>query len=70
MVLGTFCQHCGKEDDLEFDCIIPCGDAHHKYDTSQRMSFYWQQHKKKNIQVLCSKCNSKKSLSDKETIPF
>jgi len=59
--LGGQCALCGTSDNLEFDCITPLGDAHHKYDTSQRMSFYRQQHAANNLQLLCTDCNNDKS---------
>ena len=58
--LGMFCAHCGRTDDLEFDCIVPMGDDHHRKSTDQRMCFYHRQHRDGNVQVLCSKCNAKK----------
>ena len=61
MILGGYCV-CGADDNLEFDCIIPQGDTHHKYDTSHRMSFYRRQHFQfKNLQILCAKCHNKKT---------
>ncbi len=62
--LGGACCHCQSEDELEFDCKIPQGDEHHKMDTSARMSFYRRQHKEGNLQILCRRCNNKKSVSD------
>lgn len=62
--LGGRCARCGTTDNLEFDCIIPQGDAHHKKEWSARMSFYRAQAKAGNIQVLCSGCNNLKSLDE------
>ncbi len=59
--LGSKCALCGSIENLEFDCIKSCGDAHHKYDTSHRMSFYHKQHRLLNLQLLCAKCNNKKA---------
>jgi len=59
--LGNLCAECGVTENLEFDCILPQGDAHHKFDTSARMSFYRKQHAAHNIQILCAKCHIKKS---------
>lgn len=70
---GAFCKHCGKESDLEFDCIVPCGDKHHKMSSIDRARFYEKQDKANNIQVLCQKCNAKKSLNerpDESDVPF
>lgn len=64
-LLGGCCRVCGATRRLEFDCIIPQGDRHHKFDTSHRMSFYFQQHRLGNIQILCRKHNSLKSYQDR-----
>lgn len=58
--LGGVCQGCGTTEALTFDCIEPEGDAHHRYDTSQRMSFYTAQARRGNLQLLCSECNALK----------
>jgi hypothetical protein len=39
-LLGNVCAHCGTDEKLEFDCIFPRGDRHHRGDASQRMCFY------------------------------
>jgi len=52
---------CGATESLEFDCIEPRGDRHHRMDSSARMSFYHQQHRLGNLQVLCSHHNNLKS---------
>jgi len=62
--LGGICKHCGRPDALEFDCIIPTGDKHHRMDTSARMSFYHSQHQRGNLQILCERCNNIKSAAD------
>lgn len=64
--LGGCCAVCGTEEDLTFDCIEPSGDAHHKYDTSQRMSFYRVQHAIKNLQILCETHQAEKSKSEQQ----
>lgn len=65
MVLGYCCAHCGSEEKLEFDCIVPRGHAHHRMDTSARMCFYWREHlQHRNIQILCASCNTKKSANE------
>lgn len=66
--LGSLCVNCKREDDLEFDCIIPQGDKHHKMDTSARMSFYRAQHRNGNIQLLCEKCHRIKSASEQPEV--
>jgi 5-methylcytosine-specific restriction endonuclease McrA len=61
--LGAQCAWCGLADveHLEFDCIVPTGDDHHRKSQDVRMSFYRYQHQEHdNIQVLCHRCNAKK----------
>jgi len=63
---GECCKangHCNGQ--LEFDCIIPQGDEHHRKDTSARMSFYHKQHRIGNLQLLCSFHHALKSTQDK-----
>ncbi len=59
-LLGNVCAHCGTAEDLEFDCIYPKGDRHHRGDASQRMCFYLRQFREGNLQVLCNVCNARK----------
>lgn len=60
-LLGRKCQHCGATEELEFDVIVAHNNDHHrKYDWSQRMTFYKRQYEANNLQVLCTKCNSRK----------
>ncbi len=58
------CALCGSDEDLEFDCIRPRGDTHHRFDTSERMSFYRKQFLLGNLQLLCKKCHGKKSKNE------
>lgn len=72
--LGDKCAVCGVASwaaDLQFDCIAPQGDAHHRKDTSARMSFYRKQHRLGNVQSLCPECHKEKtSLElDAEMLP-
>ena len=62
--LGGVCKRCGATEPLEMDCIIPQGDKHHKYETSQRISFYRFQHRTGNLQLLCEHCHAVKTASD------
>ena len=63
-VLGGVCVICGATEGLEFDCIRPMGDRHHRYDTSQRMCFYRRQYAEGNLQLLCGSCNGRKGASE------
>ena len=62
-LLGKKCSCCGSREDLTFDCIRPCGDKHHKLDTSARMSFYRRMFREFNLQLLCDDCNIKKDTA-------
>jgi hypothetical protein len=58
LAMGSKCAACGTRDNLEMDCIQPQGDAHHKFERSHRMSFYRNQARKGNLQILCADCNA------------
>jgi hypothetical protein len=67
--LGMKCAACGSKDyrKLEFDCIKPCGDRHHKMEWSWRISFYREQFRAGNLQLLCGGvggCHGKKTAKD------
>jgi len=68
--LGGVCASCPQRDGLEFDCIEPRGDAHHRMDTSARVCFYRKQHREGNLQMLCPRCHAKKTAADIEKNPF
>ncbi len=63
-LLGNVCAHCGTAENLEFDCVVPMGDRHHRGDASQRMCFYRRQFREGNLQVLCNVCNARKGDDD------
>jgi 5-methylcytosine-specific restriction endonuclease McrA len=70
-VLGERCAACGSRGDLEFDVIVPtrAPKSHHgNYSFAQRMIFYCRQLSAGNLQVLCSKCNSRKHRSERRYI--
>lgn len=61
-VLGGACAHCKSTTELEFHCIMPQGDGHHRLDTSARMSFYRREHYTfRNLQLLCRLCHESES---------
>lgn len=65
LTLGYRCAVCGTRRHLEFDCIVPQGDRHHKIEWSWRISFYREQLRKGNLQLLCKHHNAIKSALDK-----
>ena len=62
---GNECAWCGENCGLQFDCIIPQGDAHHRFSTDKRMTFYRRQDAAGNLQVLCADCNTTKSVGER-----
>jgi hypothetical protein len=60
MILGSKCACCGATKHLEFDCLNPCGDRHHRMTAPARVSFYRAQMRAANVQLLCKDCNSLK----------
>lgn len=64
-LLGWVCKMCDKEKrKMEFDCIIPQGDRHHRMDTSARICFYRKQYQANNLQLLCRQCHIKKTKKE------
>lgn len=62
-ILGPKCAACGGVKDLEFDVIVPQEEPkshHERFSFAQRMIFYCRMLTAGNLQVLCSKCNSRK----------
>ncbi len=66
-ILGHTCKQCGTGQDLTFDLIIPAlDDRHHRFNSYDRIVFYWNQHKTRgNVQVLCNVCNGRKGLDER-----
>lgn len=62
--LGCKCAACGKLEELELDCIVPQGHTHHAAGYTARTSFYNQQLKLGNLQILCEKCHRVKTARD------
>lgn len=64
-ILGRVCVDCGATEQLEFDCIIPQGNKHHReMEWSWRMSFYRQQLANGNLAVRCQVCNGRKQAKE------
>src|SRR5271170_297973 len=59
-ILGSKCVICGTFSCLTFDCIKPTGHRHHKLGSVARVTFYREQMRRGNLQLLCSDCNSRK----------
>jgi hypothetical protein len=59
-VLGGKCVFCGITTNLTFDCIRATGDRHHRLSSVARVTYYVEQMRRGNLQVLCHSCNSKK----------
>lgn len=66
--LGGVCATCGTDADLEFDCIEPQGDKHHRWETNRRAVFYRRQHGVGNLQLLCKDCHAVKTRADRITL--
>ena len=62
--LGGCCSRCRRVVNLQFDCIVPCGDEHHRLDTARRCTFYWRQYRQGNLQILCETCHSVKTAHE------
>jgi len=63
-ILGGKCARCQTTECLTFDCIRPQGGKHHRLSSVGRMTFYAQQMRMGNLQLLCSACNSKKGARE------
>jgi 5-methylcytosine-specific restriction endonuclease McrA len=61
---GNECALCGDTFNLQFDCIIPQGNAHHRFSTDKRMTFYRRQDADGNLQLLCGPCHTAKSENE------
>jgi len=66
-ILGSKCKRCGTTEKIEIDVIKPRGNKHHrKMSSDQRITFYYRQHAKKNVQLLCKVCNGSKGHEDEK----
>jgi len=70
LALGGLCVRCGSSLEIEFDCIQPCGHAHHMAGAVMRTSFYRKQARAGNLQLLCAACHRKKSALEPQDTPF
>lgn len=62
--LGGKCARCPATTFLQFDCIQPTGPAHHKLFSDNRLAYYEIQQAEGNLQLLCRKCHTWKTLHD------
>jgi len=63
---GPVCAHCGSTSDLCFDLIKPAlDDKHHRFNGYDRVKFYFREHSRGNVQVLCDTCNSRKGQAER-----
>ncbi|MGD0460803.1 MAG: hypothetical protein ABSC21_24050 [Terriglobia bacterium] len=60
-ILGSRCACCGSGTALELDCIRPPGRQHARLEASARVTFYRQQFRNGNLQLLCKTCNVTKA---------
>jgi hypothetical protein len=49
---------------LTIDCKKPCGHKHHRMDQSARQSFYHQQLRENNLQLLCERHQALKAKEE------
>ena len=61
---GGHCARCANSVDLQFDCIKPRGAWHHLIGSLQRISFYEQEFEAGNLQLLCARHHTEKSIDD------
>lgn len=61
VALGGKCARCSRTENLHCDCILPQGFLHHFMPWPQRVRWYWQQHIKGNLQLLCPSCHIRKT---------
>lgn len=62
--LGNKCSRCPQTDYLQFDCKKPMGSKHHKMFSDNRLKFYLTQLEAGNLQLLCPKCHTFKTMQD------
>jgi hypothetical protein len=67
--LGGRCRSCGEIEDLQFDCISPRGPAHKLMPWPARIRWYWQEHLRGNIQLLCPRCHVRKTCFENQKGP-
>jgi len=50
-------MRCSATTQLEFHCIVPTGNLHHKMGMVKRQSFYRSEFAKGNLALLCVACH-------------
>src|SRR5712691_833417 len=62
--LGGCCKSCQSEEELQFDCIVPQGPLHHRFEPSHLICFYRKESRKGNLQILCASCHEIKTTEE------
>lgn len=62
-LLGGECQHCHTKENLQFDHIVPCLTNMSKMSRSKREWHWFDEYERRNMQLLCSRCNNIKNDS-------
>lgn len=63
-LLGGKCANCPRTENLHCDCIVPQGAAHHLLPWPERVRFYWKEHLRGNLQLMCPACHMQKTMID------
>jgi 5-methylcytosine-specific restriction endonuclease McrA len=64
VTLGGCCSKCPVTHSLHCDLIESDGGAHHSLSHSERQMFYLSQMLAGNLQLLCTRCHTLKTLRD------
>jgi len=64
VTLGSRCAKCSVTHSLHCDLIVSDGGLHHSLSHSERQMFYLSQMLAGNLQLLCAKCHTLKTLRD------
>jgi hypothetical protein len=62
--LGSRCARCPATENLHCDLIQTDGGLHHRLSHSERQMFYLSEMLAGNLQLLCVKCHTIKTLAD------
>lgn len=62
--LGGHCARCGETRHLQFDLKASDGGFHHGLSWPQRQLYYMTEFGRGNLQLLCPRCHTAKTLAD------